>query len=228
MVGATEHLEHPGLACRLDHGCDGPWRPLARTAIQSVSGCIVKDLAVFLACVAWPCARYARMVTNDSGDEASSRRRGFLAPSALSTSRHRAIFLAEELEMAPGADALPMGRRCRLHSLNSIVYNGMLAEVIGWDHASGRFMLRLDGSGKEMKVKPENVAFDDPDDAPPAAMAAAMSDKRHGQQGGAATAAAVGAGAGGFTCAVCYEDCAVEQRAEMPCCGTRQSTVSEP
>ena len=40
-------------------------------------------------------------------------------------------------------------------------------------------------------------------------------------------AAAVGAGAGGFTCAVCYEDCAVEQRAEMPCCGTRQSTVSE-
>ena len=54
-----------------------------------------------------------------------------------------------------------MGRRCRLHSLNSIVYNGMLAEVIGWDHASGRFMLRLDGSGKEMKVKPENVAFDD-------------------------------------------------------------------
>ena len=50
-----------------------------------------------------------------------------------------------------------MGRRCRLHSLNSIVYNGMLAEVIGWDHASGRFMLRLDGSGKEMKVKPANL-----------------------------------------------------------------------
>ena len=97
---------------------------------------------------------------------------------------------------ADGADALPMGRRCRLHSLNSIVYNGMLAEVIGWDHASGRFMLRLDGSGKEMKVKPENVAFDDPDDAPPAAMAAAMSDKRHGQQGGAAASTDQGVGVG--------------------------------
>jgi hypothetical protein len=193
-----------------------------------VSGCTVKDLAVFLACVAWHCARYARTVTNDSGDDASG---GVVAISSgtLSTG---APGIAQKLprnwEMAPGADALPMGRRCRLHSLNSIVYNGMLAEVIGWDHASGRFMLRLDGSGKEMKVKPENVAFDDPDDAPPAAMAAAMSDKRHGQQGGAATAAAVEAGAGGFTCAVCYEDCAVEQRAEMPCCGTRQSTVSEP
>ena len=86
----------------------------------------------------------------------------------------------------------------------------------------------LRGSRLPLSIWSSYASFDDPDDAPPAAMAAAMSDKRHGQQGGAATAAAVGAGAGGFTCAVCYEDCAVQQRAEMPCCGTRQSTVSEP
>ena len=123
---------------------------------------------------------------------------------------------------APCIGASLMGKRVRLHSLNSIVYNDMLADVIGWDHSTNRcvraaaiirtytphkhttthqqlcnqwqqgnnrascctctlrahrFMVKLDGSGKELKVKPENMVFEDPADAPLAAMAASMSDR---------------------------------------------------
>jgi hypothetical protein len=116
---------------------------------------------------------------------------------------------------APCVGAALLGKRVRLHSLNSIVFNDMAAAVIGWDHASGRWMVRLEGSGKELKVKPANVAFEDPADEPLAAMAGAMA---------AAAPAPVGE-ADGFTCAVCYEDYAAERRAVLPCCGTRESTV---
>ena len=58
-------------------------------------------------------------------------------------------------------------------------------------HAHGRFMVQLDGSGKQIKVKPENLTFEDPDAAPLAAMASSMSAGRSGEPG--------------FTCAVCYE-----------------------
>ena len=75
---------------------------------------------------------------------------------------------------APCVGAALLGKRVRLHSLNSIVFNDMAAAVIGWDHASGRWMVRLEGSGKELKVKPANVAFEDPADEPLAAMAGAM------------------------------------------------------
>lgn len=39
---------------------------------------------------------------------------------------------------APCIGASLMGKRVRLHSLNSIVYNDMLADVIGWDHSTNR------------------------------------------------------------------------------------------
>jgi hypothetical protein len=38
-------------------------------------------------------------------------------------------------------------------------------------------MVKLDGSGKELTVKPKNMVFEDPADAPLAAMAASMSDR---------------------------------------------------
>ena len=75
-----------------------------------------------------------------------------------------------------------------------------------------RYMVKLDGSGKELKVKPENTAFEDPADAPHAAhiptnpvTAPSMPEA--------------------FTCAVCYEEYPFDRRAVLPCCGTLESTV---
>jgi hypothetical protein len=179
---------------------------------------------------------------------------------------------------APCVGAALMGKRVRLHSLNSIVYNDMSADVIGarsrcvcracaaerrartrpckqgvrarmpadmracvracarsrssraqnlhrpragWDHPTGRWMVRLE-SGKELKVKPDNATFEDAADEPLAAMAAAMAAS---MSTAAMSTAGAGAAPGGFTCAVCYEDYGAENRAILPCCGKVESTV---
>jgi hypothetical protein len=77
-------------------------------------------------------------------------------------------------------------------------------------------MVRLDGSGKELKVKPDNMAsLDGTPDTDPALQGMAPA----GDEAGAAAAGSV------FACAVCYEEYAMTERAIMPCCGTAESTV---
>jgi hypothetical protein len=44
---------------------------------------------------------------------------------------------------APCVGAALMGKRVKLHSLNSIVYNDMLASVVGWEHKSARSLFVL-------------------------------------------------------------------------------------
>ena len=36
-----------------------------------------------------------------------------------------------------------MGKRVRLHSLNSVVYNDMVGQIIGFDHPTSRFASTL-------------------------------------------------------------------------------------
>ena len=82
-------------------------------------------------------------------------------------------------------------------------------------------MVRLE-SGKELKVKPDNAAFEDAADEPLASMAAAMAASM--STAAMSTTGAAGA-PDGFTCAVCYEDYGAENRAILPCCGKVESTV---
>ena len=102
-------------------------------------------------------------------------------------------------------------------------------------------MVRLE-SGKELKVKPDNAAFEDAADEPLAAMEAAMAAASQSslltkaascgntasygnRETAAMSTAGAGAAPGGFTCAVCYEDYGADKRAVLPCCGKVESTV---
>ena len=121
------------------------------------------------------------------------------------------------------------GARVRLHSLNSIVYNDMAASVLDFDAASSRYIVRLDGSGKELKVKDANMTCENRgceqpppagEECPPSAAAAVAAGAAE-EAAGAETSASDAT----FTCAICYEDYGQDRRAVLPCCGKKESSV---
>ena len=102
-------------------------------------------------------------------------------------------------------EKLSVGMHVQLKELkNASFYNGLRGKIIDLFPSEGRVLVALEGT-RQLKVKFENVET---------LSAAPESSTVPKPDDGAL-----------FTCAVCYEDLMEPDRAVLPCCGTRESTV---
>jgi hypothetical protein len=98
-----------------------------------------------------------------------------------------------------------VGAKVRIKNLkNADYYNGLDGQVIEVYPTEGRLLVSLEGN-RQLKLKIENVEVISPGPAPATSTAADSSAE--------------------CSCAVCYEDFVDKDRAVLPCCGTRESTV---
>jgi hypothetical protein len=96
---------------------------------------------------------------------------------------------------------------------NASFYNGMMAKVVEFYPSENRVQISLEG-GRRLKVKLENL------DLVPEAISTHQS-KDNTQPENSEN----GDEREPFSCAVCYEEFPEHDRAVLPCCGTRESTV---
>ena len=129
---------------------------------------------------------------------------------------NRSITAAAMKENVP---PLVVGMRVLVKNLkNADYYNGLKGQIVELFPSEGRLLIALEGN-RQLKLKFENVEVlsnTSPSSTTQEAGAIAQ-DSGAKSQDADATA--------GLSCAICYEDFAIQDRAILPCCGTRESTV---